>query len=166
MFGWLFNKEKTIQTNGPELTPLVKKLHDWVMSITKSNMITQGDSGDGYDIYNSEWKEDGYLKSAYTLWEKKDDKTGKAIDIIRVENTGVTMSDYMCTYLIREVCNGDDKLDATALKRDNLKPCNGEAIEDMYWHIKTLHRYSKEQYYADKAKKEIIEKYNNFVENF
>lgn len=166
MFGWLFNKEKTVEANGPELTPLVKKLYDWVMSITKSNMITQGDSGNGYDIYNSECKEDGYLKSAYVLWEKKDDKTGKAIDIIRVENTGVTMSDYVCTYLIREVSNGDDKLDAQALKQDNLKPCNEEAIEDMYWHIKTLHKYSKEQYHADKVKKEIIEKYNNFVENF
>jgi hypothetical protein len=64
------------------------------------------------------------------------------------------------------VCNGEDKLDATALKRDNLMLCNSQAIMDMYWHIKTLHKYSKEQYYADKVKKEIIEKYNNFVENF
>ena len=166
MFNWLFNKEKTVQANGPELTPLVKKLSDWVNSIKKSDMVTQRDDDSGYDVFNSEWTEDGYFKSAYCLWGPKNEETVKAIDIVRVENKGATVSDYTCIYHIREVRNGDDRLEVAALKEDNLKSCNEQAIEDMYYRLKILHRYSKQEHSANKAKMEAAEKYNSFVENF
>lgn len=174
MFNWikkLFGKKKGEVTPPPEPQPteLIQKVHDWIMSISKEDMISQRDDDYGADITSLHWTEDGYEKTRYCLFQGnyEEEKIDRSIEILRVES--IIRDCWGCRsvhYFIMELINGDVVMDKHDMFEDNVNLDNKKTFRSIFYHIRELYEFSCEKINYLEHKKEMGEKYKNFTENF
>lgn len=174
MLNWikkLFGKKigEEISPPEPQPTELIQKVYDWIMSISKEDMVSQRDDDYGVDITCLKWREDGYDKTRYCLFQGNfaEEKIDRRIEILRLEsNTKDRWSCYDVSYFIMELKNGDVVMDKHDMSVDNVKLDNKKTFRSIFYHIRELYEFSSEKINADKEKIEMREKYKNFTENF
>ena len=174
MFNWikkLFGKKNEEELSPPEPQPteLIQKVYDWIMSINKEDMISQRDDDYGVDITCLKWREDGYDKTRYCLFQGNyaEEKIDRRIEILRLEsNTNDRWSCYDVSYFIMELINGDVMMDKNDMLKDNANLDNKKTFRSIFYHIQKLHEFSCEKINYLEHKKEMEEKYKKFAENF
>ena len=132
-------------------------------------MISQSDDDYGVDITCLKWKEDGYDKTRYCLFQGDyaEEKIDRSIEILRAEsNTKNRWSCYDVSYLITKLKNGDVVMDKHDMFEDNTNLDNKKSYRSIFYHIQKLHEFSFEKINDDEVKIEMEEKYKNFTENF
>lgn len=153
----------------PQPTELIQKVFDWITSISKEDMVSQRDDDCGVDITCLKWTEDGYDKTRYCLFQGNyaEEKIDRSIEILRLEsNTEDRWSCYNVSYFIMELKNGDVVMDKHDMFEDNLNLDNKKTYRSIFYHIQRLYELSCENINHIEYKKEMVEKYKNFTENF
>ena len=174
MFNWikkLFGKNKGEELPPPEPQPteLIQKVFDWIMSISKEDMISQRDDDYGVDITSLQWSEDGYDKTRYCLFQGNyaEEKIDRSIEILRLESkTKDCWGCYSTSYVITELKNGDVVMDKHDMFEDNVNLDNKKTFRSIFYHINELYEFSCEKINEVETKIEMAEKYKNFTENF
>lgn len=174
MFNWikkLFRKKNGEVTPPPDPQPteLTQKVYDWIMSISKEDMISQRDDDYGVDITSLTWTEDGRYKTRYCLFQGNfaEEKIDRSIEILRVES--IIRDCWGCRsvhYFIMELINGDVLMDIHDMFEDNCNMDNKKSYRSIFYHIQELYEFSCEKTNADEEKIEMVKKYKKFVENF
>jgi hypothetical protein len=174
MFNWikkLFGKKKgeEIPPPEPEPTELIQKVFDWITNISKEDMISQRDDDYGVDISCLEWKEDGYAKTRYCLFQGNyaEEKIDRSIEILRLESK--TKDCWGCRsiyYFIMELKNGDVVMNKHDMFEDNINLDNKKTYRSIFYHINELYEFSCEKINEVETKIEMKSKYKNFTENF
>lgn len=174
MFNWikkLFGKKKGEATPlpDPQPTELTQKVYDWIMSISKEDMISQRDDDYGVDITSLTWTENGQYKTRYCLFQGNfaEEKIDRSIEILRLEDINKDCwGSYSVTYFITELINGDVLMDIHDMFEDNVNLDNKKTFRSIFYHIGKLYEFSCEKINADEEKIEMVKKYKNFTENF
>lgn len=173
MFNWLkklFKKNKEeLSTPDPQPTELIQKVYDWIMSISKEDMISQRGDDYGVDITSLKWKEDGYDKTRYCLFQGNysEKKIDRSIEILRLENLEKDCwGCYSVSYFIMELINGDILMDKNDMLVDNVNLDNKKTFRSIFYHIRELYEFSRENINHLEYKKKMKEKYKNFTERF
>ena len=175
MFNWikkLFGiKGEVTPLPDPEhqATELIQKVYDWIMSISKEDMISQRDDDYGVDITCLKWSEDGYDKARYCLFQGNydEEKIDRSIEILRLEsNTEDRWGCSSISYFIMELKNGDVVMDKHDMFEDNTNLDNKNTYRRIFYHIQSLYQFSCENINHLEHKKEMEEKYKNFTEKF
>lgn len=174
MFNWikkLFGKKKGEELPPPEPQPteLTQKVYDWIMSISKEDMISQRDDDYGADITSLTWTEDGQYKTRYFLFQGNfdEEKIDRSIEILRIEDINKDCwGSYSVTYFIMELKNGDVVMNKHDMFEDNVNLDNKKTFRSIFYHIRELYEFSCEKINYLEHKKEMGEKYKNFIENF
>lgn len=173
MFHWLKNlfkkKEEVTPTPEPQPTELIQKVYNWIMSISKEDMISQRDDDYGVDITCLNWTEDGYDKTRYCLFQGNyaEENIDRSIEILRLES--IKKDCWGCRsihYFIMELKNGDVVMDKRDMLEDNINLDNKKTYKSIFYHIQKLYEFSCEKINGDEEKIEMKEKYKNFTENF
>lgn len=160
-------KGEETHTPEPQPTELIQKVYDWIMSISKEDMISQREDDYGVDITCLKWTEDGYDKTTrYCLFQGNyaEDKIDRSIEIIRSETD--FGSCYSYSYFIMELKNGDVVMDKHDMFEDNVNLDNKKTYRSIFYHINKLYEFSFEKINDDEVKIEMKKKYKNFTENF
>ena len=170
MFSWikkLFGiKEEAVTPPDPQPTELIQKVYDWIMSISKDDMISQRDDNYGVDITCLEWTEDGCDKTRYSLFQGNYAK-GKIDRSIKIKRLELDLgSRYSYSYFIMELKNGDVVMDKHDMSEDNLNLDNKKTYRSIFYHIQKLYEFSCEKINEDEEKIEMKKKYKNFTKNF
>ena len=153
----------------PQPTELIQKVHDWITSISKEDMISQRDDDYGVDITCLKWSEYGYDKTRYFLWQGNyaEEKIDRSIVIIRLESRKEDCwGCHNISYFIMELKNGDAVMDDHDMFEDNLNLDNKKTYRSIFYHIQKLYDFSCETINENEEKIEMKEKYKNFTENF
>ena len=174
MLNWikkLFGKKNEEELSPPEPQPteLIQKVYDWIMSISKEDMASQRDDDYGVDITCLKWREDGYDKTMYCLFQGNfaEEKIDRSIEILRLENnTKDRWSCYDVSYFIMGLKNNNVFMDKRDMSVDNVKLDNKKTFRSIFYHIRKLYEFSCEKINADEEKIEMREKYKKFAENF
>lgn len=176
MFNWikkLFGKKKGEELPPPDPEPqpteLIQKVYDWIMSISKEDMISQSDNDYGVDITSLQWSEDGYDKTRYCLFQGNyaEEKIDRSIEILRLESkTKDCWGCYSTSYFIMELKNGDVVMNKHDMFEDNINLDNKKTFRSIFYHINELYEFSCEKINEVETKIEMAEKYKNFTENF
>ena len=174
MFSWikkLFGGVKGEETPLPEPQPteLIQKVYDWIMSISKEDMISQRDDDYGVDITSLQWSEDGYDKTRYCLFQGNydEEKIDRSIEILRLES--IKKDCWGCrsvSYFIMELKNGDVVMNKHDMFEDNVNLDNKKTYRSIFYHINELYDFSCENINYLEHKKEMGVKYKDFTENF
>lgn len=174
MFNWikkLFGKKKEeeLPPADPQPTELIQKVYDWIMSISKEDMISQRDDDCGIDIICLKWTEDGYYRTKYWLFQGNyaEDKIDRSIEILRVESIEKDFwNSYFVGYHIIELKNGDIVMDIHDMFENNINSDNKKTYRSIFYRIRELYEFSCENINHLEYKKKMKEKYKNFTENF
>ena len=174
MFNWIkkfFGKKKGEELPLPEPQPteLIQKVFDWIMSISKEDMISQKEDDYGVDITSLQWSEDGYDKTRYCLFQGNydEEKIDRSIEILRLESKSKDCwGCYSTSYFIMELKNGDVVMNKHDMFEDNINLDNKKTYRSIFYHIQKLYDFSCENINYLEHKKEMGEKYKNFTENF
>ena len=174
VFNWikkLFGKKKgeELPLPDPRPTELIQKVYNWIMSISKEDMISQRDDDYGVDITSLTWTEDGHHKTRYFLFQGNfaEEKIDRGIEILRLESkTKDLWSCYDVSYFIMELINGDVLMDKIDMFKDNANLDNKKTYRSIFYHIQKLYEFSREKINEDEEKIEMREKYKEFTENF
>ena len=175
MFDWikkLFGvkgEETPLPDPEPQPTELIQKVYDWITSISKEDMISQRDDDYGVDITSLKWTEDGYDKTRYCLFQGDyaEENIDRSIEILRLEsNTEDRWGCYNVSYFIMELKNGEVVMDKHDMFEDNLNLDNKKTYRGIFYYIQRLYEFSCEHINHIEHKKEMVEKYKNFTENF
>ena len=175
MFSWikkLFGikeEELPLPEPQPQPTELIQKVYDWITSISKEDMISQRDDGYGVDISCLEWKEDGYDKTRYCLFQGNyaEEKIDRSIEILRLESKSKDL--WGCRsvhYFIMELKNGDVVMNKHDMFEDNINLDNKKTYRGIFYYIQKLYEFSCEKINDDEIKIEMAEKYKEFTKNF
>lgn len=170
MFSWikkLFRiKEEELPPTEPQPTELIQKVYDWITSISKEDMISQRDDDYGVDITCLKWKEDGYDKTRYCLFQGNyaEEKIDRSIEILRLEMD--LDSCYSYSYFIMELKNGDVMMDMHDMFEDNINLDNKKTYRSIFYYIQKLYEFSCANINHLERKEEMRKKYKNFTENF
>lgn len=174
MFNWikkLFGKKKGEVTPLPEPQPseLTQKVYDWIMSISKEDMISQRDDDYGVDITSIWQVENGNYESRYCLYQGNfaEEKIDRSIEILRLEN--LKKDCWGCrsvTYFIMGLKNCNVFMNVHDMFEDNVNLDNKKTFRSIFYHIRELYEFSCEKINADEEKIEMVKKYKNFTENF
>ena len=173
MFNWikkLFGiKEEVTPLPDPQPTELIQKVYNWITSISKEDMISQRNDDYGVDITCLKWKEDGYDKTRYCLFQGNyaEEKIDRSIEILRLESIKKDCwGCYSVSYFIMELKNGDVVMDKHDMFEDNINLDNKKTYKSIFYHIQKLYEFSFEKINGDEVKIEMRKKYKNFTENF
>lgn len=174
MFNWikkLFGKKKGEVTPLPEPQPteLTQKVYDWIMSISKEDMISQRDDDYGVDITSLTWTEDGQYKTRYCLFQGNfaEEKIDRSIEILRLEDINKDCwGSYSVTYFIMGLKNCNVFMNEHDMFEDNVNLDNKKTFKSIFYHIRKLYEFSCEKINADEEKIEMVKKYKEFTENF
>ena len=174
MFNWikkLFGKKNGEELSPPEPQPteLTQKVYDWIMSISKEDMISQRDDDYGVDITSLMWTEDGYDKTRYWLFQGNyaEGKIDRSIVILRGKSKSKDCwGCYSTSYFIMELKNGDVVMDKHDMYEDNVNLDNKKTFRSIFYHINKLYEFSSEKINEDEKKIEMEKKYKEFTENF
>lgn len=171
MLNWikrLFGKKNGEELSPPEPQPteLIQKVYDWIMSISKEDMVSQRDDNYGANITEIKWNEDGYYKIKYCLRQGNynEKKIDRYIEILRLEMDLDSCSSV--SYFIMELQNGDVVMNKHDMSEDNLNLDNKKTYQSIFYHIQKLYEFSFENINRLEHKKEMKKKYKEFVENF
>lgn len=174
MLNWikkLFGKKKVEELPPPDPQPseLIQKVYDWIMSISKEDMISQRDDDYGVDITSLKCIEKGYDKTKYCLFQGNfaEEKMDRSIEILRGES--LEKDCWGCrsvSYFITELINGDVLMDKDDMFVDNVNLDNKKTFRSIFYHIQKLYEFSYEKINADEEKIEMVKKYKEFTENF
>ena len=174
MFNWI--KKLFGKKNGEELshheaqpTELIQKVYDWIMSISKEDMITQRDDNYGVDITSLTWTEDGYYRTRYCLFQGNysEEKIDRSIEILRLKNLNKDCwGCYSVTYFIMGLKNCNVFMNEDDMFEDNINLDNKKTYRSIFYHINKLYEFSSEKINEDEKKIEMEKKYKEFTENF
>lgn len=162
MFSWLKDlfSEKVENNTPPEEpspSPLVQKIADWVLSIEKKDMVTEGGT---FDIRCIDSIEKGCTRIRYIVFDDN-----RSVEILRVEE--FTLKSYdRPSYFVMEVKHNDVILKGEDLFEDNCDSENRPTMKKMFYHLKELYNYSSQMSHLKELITEQKNKYKNFIENF
>ena len=166
MFSWIKKLFGIKEEVTPQPTELIQKVYNWIMSISKEDMISQRDDDYGVDITCLKWTENGYDKTRYCLFQGNyaEKKIDRGIEILRSEMDIGSCSSV--SYFIMELKNGDNVMDKHDMFEDNHNLDNKKVYRSIFYYMRKLHEFSRENINHLEHKKKMEEKYKKFAENF
>ena len=166
MFSWIKKLFGIKVKVTPQPTELIQKVFDWITSISEEDMISQRDDDYGVDITCRKWTEDGCDNTRYYLFQGNyaEKKIDRSIEILRLEMDMGSCSSV--SYFIMELKNGDVVMDKHDVSEDNINLDNKKAYRSIFYHMRKLHEFSRENINHLEHKKEMEKKYKEFTENF
>ena len=162
-------KEEELLPSDPQPSELIQKVYDWIMSISKEDMISQRDDDYGVDITSLTWTENGQYKTRYCLFQGNfaEEKIDRSIEILRLEDINKDCwGSYSVTYFIMGLKNCNVFMNEHDMFEDNVNLDNKKTFRSIFYHIRKLYEFSCEKINADEEKIEMVKKYKNFTENF
>lgn len=138
-------------------SPLIEKVSNWILGIGKDEVIKYG----YVTIERENVIREDFGKVVLTVTDRRG--KGRSIKISSVYSKA-THKPFV-TFSVSELTSGDLKLNLSDLFYENHLNCNQESLENIFYHIKKLHRDSlmvDDEH--DKLFKE--EKIKNFLDNF
>ena len=153
MFNWLKNlfkkKEEVIISFEP--TPLVEKLHKWVMGLDGSNILLHLEH-DGDDM-------------SFDISERDDDDN-KLITLVRKNEFDVKTKRSTNYYAITKCSKKNHELNFEGLCQENTNVDNEKLKKEMWYHCRYLYKECPEGIEFQKRMKRVWDEYDEFVKNF